>query len=663
MTLRLVRRFSSLVLVLAAGLIGSAGLSDAAALAPARPPVVLFAVPGLTWADVTAMPQLQALASRSAVGELSVKTRGQVTSCAAGLLAVSAGDRTTASDRSCRLDMAGWPLLRASNVDGRYDTRVGGLGSALQAAGVRTVAVGQQAVPLLADFAGSVDDVAANFGEAVQRGGVIGVLDSRLYAAAGARRVAARVAVDADLATVVGRLPAGATLMVAGVSDLSTGGPQLHALVLSGPAWAHTELRSSAAGRAPYVQLIDVAPTLLTAAGARVPAYMVGRPMQPGTAAVPAISKFVDDNHHAVLERTLGQQVFLALGVAAIVMMVLAAGTARRGRQIGRGLARLIAPAPMLAFVGNAFPWWRWSPWAYGGIVLAGCLILAVVTSMIARRHRVAAIVVVPIVSIVVLAVDQLAGSPLQLSSPLGDSPLAAGRFSGMGNLDFAILAASALLVAGIAGGRLSRAPAVLAAGLILVVAIVVDGAPGLGNDIGGVLALVPAGLVLLALVADVRITRLRAAGIVVMTIVVAVGVALADYSRPPTAQTHVGRFVGQILHGGAGTEVHRKLDASLASFGLTVGTFVVGFALVLAVVARHRIRAAVSEVAGGPPAVIAVGVVAVLGVALNDSGITIAAMAAIVATSAFYGAGPLGTRSAAASSAEPADAIGGATG
>ena len=646
-------------------LIGSTGWAAATPVqVVSRPPVVLFAVPGLLWADVLTMPHLRALAARSAVGELSVKTSGRVTQCAVGLLAVSAGNRTSAPTDSCRIDMSSWPMLRASNEHSRFDARVGGLGDTLQSAGVTTVAVQNLAVPMLANFAGAVDTVAPTVGKAVQgvqAGGIVGVLDPDLYAVPVARRPAARTAVDDRIAKIESQLPTGATLMVAGVSDLADGfgsSPQLHALVVSGPGWTHTELRSPTTGRAPYVELIDVAPTLLNAAGVPVPSYMVGRPMQASGSPAPAIAAFVDDNHHAVSEPVLGQRVFLALGIAAIVMMVLAAGPVRRGHDAARWLARLIAPAPALIFLANAFPWWRWSSWAYGAIVLAGCIVVGAVTAVVARRHRVAGMVAVPVFSMVVLSIDQFVGSPLQQSAPLGDNPLTAGRFSGMGNLDFAVVAASALLLAGIIGGQLARTPAIVVAGAIAAVAIAVDGAPQLGNDIGGVLALVPATLVLIALVAGMRITKGRVIGIVVTTLVIAVGVALADYSRPPTAQTHVGRFVGQVLHGGASTEVRRKFDASLASFGLTVGTFVAGFAVVLAILARHRIRAALMAVPGGIAAAVGIAVVAVLGVALNDSGITIAAMAAIVATSAFYGAGPGDARSG-----EPAGATAGASG
>jgi hypothetical protein len=134
------------------------------------------------------------------------------------------------------------------------------------------------------------------------------------------------------------------------------------------------------------------------------------------------------------------------------------------------------------------------------------------------------------------------------------------------------------------------------------------------------------------------RLTWRRAALAGLTTLVVAIGVALADYSRPATSQTHVGRFVGQILHGGAGAEVHRKADAALATFGLTVGTFVVGIAILAAVAGWSRVRTSIESIPGLRAGAVAATVTAVLGVCLNDSGIPIAAMAVIVGLSAAYG-------------------------
>ncbi len=652
---RLVPGGLRLVAVTLIGALGVALFGSSAAATPsaraAQPVVVIVAVPDLLWSDVAVMPHLDAVASRGAVGELVVKTAGGVTRCPAGLLAVSAGNRTEApapAGARCAIAAASWPALTQANRRSRYRARLGVLGTTLQAGGVPTVAVGATAAAMLADAAGTVTATVRSLPQALRVGGVIGVVDPGLYDATSQQRAAARRQVDAHLASIVASLPAGATVLIAGVSDAGTGSAALHAVVVAGPGWRHTEMHSSAAGRAPYVQLIDLAPTVLTIERLAVPPTVAGRPMLQSARHVPPISAFIEDNRHAVREGTLGQLTFLIVGILAIMVMCLASLPLTLARRAGGWLARLVAPAPVMMFVANAVPWWRWGNWSYGVVMAAGCIALAVLTTLVMQSRPWAGLIAVPACSFLALVLDQLSGAHLQLSAPLGDNPLVAGRFRGMGNIDFAVMATSGLLVAGVVGGRVRRAAGLAVAGGIVLVALVVDGAPRLGDDLGGVLSLVPAALVLLALLAQVRLTWVRVVGVVVATAVVALGVALADYSRPASSQTHVGRFVGQVLHGGAGTEVRRKLDAVVGSFGGTVGTVLFIVAVVLAVAHHRRLRAAATAAPGVTASTAAIVILAIVATVLNDSGVTIAAMVIVVGFMTVYGAGWSAVRAAA---------------
>lgn len=613
-----------------------------------RPLIVLLAVPGLAWSDVQGMPHLARFVADAAVGELSVKTAGGVTHCSPGMLAVTAGNRTTDVNGSCPILPSSWESLRQTNLHTKYHTTIGLLGTTLQRAGVATVAVGPAAVPLLANEHGSVSHVAPTFAAALaaadtaKSGGVVAVLDPHLYymlEPTPELRAAKAAQVDGDLGQLLPAIPPSATVIVAGIGDIASGRGHLHLVAIRGPGWAHTELRSSAAGRAPFVQLIDVAPTIMHIAGVAIPAAVVGRPMQQSGTAVPAISTYVDDDLHAVSQRTLGQRTFLALGIAVIVLMLLTLLPWQQSRTAARWLARLLAPAPGLVFVMNGLPWWRWGQPYYALLVVGGAALIATGTTVAARRSRAAAAIVPLGATFVALVIDQLTGAHLQFSAPLGDNPIVAGRFSGAGNLDFSEIATSALLLAAILGAWIGGKRGVLTTAGIALVAVVVDGAPQLGNDIGGVFALVPGAIVLTVLAMGARLTWRRGLLALGVTGVVAVGVALADYARPATSQTHVGRFVGQVLHGGAGAEVHRKFDASLSTFGPTVGTFVAAVAIVTAIASWPRLVSALDSLPGLRTGAVAATVTAVLGVALNDSGIPIAAMAVVVGLSAGYGA------------------------
>src|SRR5207237_673358 len=139
-----------------------------------------------------------------------------------------------------------------------------------------------------------------------------------------------------------------------------------------------------------------------------------------------------------------------------------------------------------------------------------------------ARRHPLSPLAWVMGFTAVVLMVDVATGARLQVNSVLGYSPLTAARFFGIGNSAFAVLAATGLLAAAI---HLQYAPrrreALVTVGAVLVLLIVVDGAPSLGGDVGGILTLVPVvGLALLAFTGR-RISWRTVAALVAVTVVV----------------------------------------------------------------------------------------------------------------------------------------------
>jgi hypothetical protein len=246
------------------------------------------------------------------------------------------------------------------------------------------------------------------------------------------------------------------------------------------------------------------------------------------------------------------------------------------------------------------------------------------------RRWRIAG--VVGGLTAAVIVVDAATGSPLSLDAPFGDNPIIAGRFHGIGNVAFALLGTGALLLAAtlVAGKQGARS-----AGTVLGIgagAVVVDGYPGLGDDFGGVLALLPAVCVLALVVSGLRVSWRYVLGVVAGTVVIAAVFALVDYSRPAAQRTHLGRFVQQVVDGTAWDVVHRKLGSSLHTFtdGWPRWVSLIWLVLALAVVVgRRRVRLRIGEdvdrrTAGG--LVVALAVLGVLGAGLNDSGLAVTA-------------------------------------
>ncbi|HMF04504.1 MAG TPA: hypothetical protein VKH17_06785, partial [Acidimicrobiia bacterium] len=233
-----------------------------------------------------------------------------------------------------------------------------------------------------------------------------------------------------------------------------------------------------------------------------------------------------------------------------------------------------------------------------------------------------------------VLVLDVLFGAPLQLSNPLGYSPLLAARFSGYGNLAYSALASAAVLLAGLIAHKIGGRRGALVAIALLAVVFVVDGAPMWGSDVGGVLSILPAFVVTGYLLLGIRI-RLRNAFLALVAAVVAlVAFGLFDLTRPSDKQTHLGRlFETSQSRGWSGfstvmeRKIYENLSVFLRSTWLLVVIIVLSFLAYL--YARHhdRLSAITAWVPELRASFIGFAVLSVLGFAVNDSGIAVPGM------------------------------------
>lgn len=630
----------------AAPIVGVASPATPAAAATPQVRAVIIAVPDLRWADVEAMPRLRAWAAHASAAELSTKAASGTTRCADGSLTFAAGDRANADPEiePCDVTPAEFVTTRAANLRSKFGADPGAFGQALADAHVARAAVGPDARALLADDHGQVPQV-PDLPAALGSAQVVAVLDDELYDVTPDNRSASAASLDTLLADQLAQIPSSATVLVAGTSDGATTGMHLHALFIRGPGWRHVALRSPST-RVPYVQLRDLAPTVLSLLHVPVPSVMVGRPAYQTSAAVKTPAHYADDDDHAVTARDVGQDVRAVFAYVAVAVLLLLA-LARRKRLADPAallLGTIAVAAPAFSFLVQLLPWWRWNSWIYALLVLAGGVVVGLACWLARRRSTAFALVIGPAFTAVVLVLDQLTGAHLQLSAPLGDNPIVAGRFHGMGNTDFALMCTSVVLCAGVAAGALRRAghkrAAIAIASALCVIAIVVDAAPTIGDDFGGLLAMGPTAVLLVALLAGMRLTWWRALAAVVVAFAVAVGVAFLDYARPADQQTHVGRFVGQVLHGGAGDTLNRKFDASIASFKNAALSILVGVAIIVAITARRQVAETLRRIDGLTEAAIALVVLAVLGTFLNDSGVVVGGTVVLLAVFAAAASG-----------------------
>jgi hypothetical protein len=216
----------------------------------------------------------------------------------------------------------------------------------------------------------------------------------------------------------------------------------------------------------------------------------------------------------------------------------------------------------------------------------------------------------------------------------LGYSPQSAGRFFGVGNTAFAVLAACTLLLAAV---HLERAPrpreALATVAALFVLVVLVDGAPSLGDDVGGILTLVPVlGVTLLAFRGR-RVTWKGVAAVAGAAVAVLAAATTVDLLRPPDRRTHLGRLVADSWHHGGGelfATIARKADANVRLLRLTPWSWavpVIAAFLLYVLVVRHGWADLLPP--GSPLRLGVVGALAagVLGFVVNDSGVVVTAL------------------------------------
>jgi hypothetical protein len=632
--------------------------------ADVRPAVVVVGVPQLTWADIdaTTTPVLFSLARESAVGSLSVKGADPVSCPDDGWLTLGAGNRASADDRQGDRCVASPLRVRATGdgatIDGFstvYSENAGSddaakLGALVDSlgAGDCVAAAGAPAALGAADHAGHV---------AVYQADVLAAVADRAFLQRCPVTLVAATPDDVD--RVVGAVEAnasvGAVLMVVGVADSLNGhavNAHLHVAIARGSAFSGGELVSASTRRAPFVQLIDVTPTVLQMRGAAQPSDVIGQPWR----AEPGHARDLDTADHiaklADLDRAAqGQRdAIIPFWVTLVALMIAASAVAwaiaqflphRKGK-LGRYVALACAWCALLpaaSFLAGVISWWRapaplavlmvTTAVAAGGLTaFAGWL-----EAMAFRRGSFGLAASVGLITFAVIGLDLLTGAHLQIFTMAGYSPLVAGRFAGIGNVAFGVYAAGAVL-AGAGVALVARRPA-LAVAVVGLLAIAIDGAPLWGSDVGGVLALVPTFCVLAWLVAGVRISWRRGVVVVVVAVAAVAVFAAVDYARPAEDQTHLGRFVGDLLHGGAWRILRRKALADVHLLLYSVLTLLIPLMVIVAVFLVRRppgvLRRSFGDSAALRPALTGWLVLSVVGAVLNDSGVVIPALAVLV--------------------------------
>ncbi|RCG29032.1 hypothetical protein DQ384_22050 [Sphaerisporangium album] len=685
--------------------------------------VVVIGVPGLRWADLSAegTPNLWALVGRGASASMSIRAYprpDRASTCpVAGWLTVSAGRRAGSAALECALPpvpvgsgdggpatVPGWADLRSFNAATSYRAALGTLGQAVRDAGGTVAAVGPGAALAAADRSGNIQkyaDTITKLGDLSRYSLVITDIDDLAQAwqnptatrpasrpgdpAPGTTttppaelesrneappqgdlvdpaRAAALAGVDRRVGEVLRLVPAGATTLVAGLSDVSAAA-HLHVALAAGPSPAGRpyepgHLTASSTRQDGLVTITDLTTTVLDTLGVPVPTGTVGRPWLPGGPAPASIHETVRELADADLASRVLVEVrgpFFAVFVAVQLLFYGLAALAVRRR---KGGARVLAATRVMAvasgavavstFLAQLVPWWNLGHPMAALIVTIMCLAGLLAALAFAgpwRSHVLGPLTVVAGVTSLALLFDVLTGSRLQVNAVTGYEPVTGGRFYGFSNIAFAVYATGTILaLAGVAQALVDRGRRRLALVVCLAYglpAIFADGWPSWGADFGGVPAFVLGFAVFMMLLSGRRITFSRLVVVGVAGVALIAVIAFADRLRPAEQRTHLGAFAQQVVDGEALPVVGRKLGAML---GITIGNWqlsllsLVALAFLYFVLARpSRWGASALSLAYERAPALHAGLfgtltAALAGFLLNDSGIAIPAMALTVA-------------------------------
>ena len=592
--------------------------------------VVVVGVAGLRWEDVTeeATPTLWQLAERGSIGSLSVRSARQPTCPADGWLTLGAGnyaawnddpvvgrcpDLKIAVEQPDRIG-ANVPGQRSAGRHNKEKLPWGAVPGALAESVRCTVAVGPGAAVAAARPFGRVDRYEQQLPADPRQllsSCALSILDlgSVVGEDPAVRAASAKVA-DAELARVLAARPERSLVLVAGVSDTDDVS-RLHVAVADGPGWERAWLTSGSTGRDGYIQLIDLAPTVLAALGRPMPERLfIGQPataVEGRPANLPAaVTEPADADREVHAQRRVtvwffgllaGFQFLLALAVLPLLRRARRHAGPTGPEPVSRRVvavvemllvaAALAIPAALLA---DIVPWWRGD---HAGLYFGGVtvLLLAAATAGVRLSRGYAGTLgpvgVVAGLAALAVGADVVTGARLQLNGVTGYSALAGGRYTGLGVVGLGVFIAGTLLFAGWLAQRVrrSRRPAVMV--LVGGVGVILVGSPYLGGDLVGAVALTAGVSAAAVMSTGGWLTFGRLAGATVAGLAVTVGFAVLDLSQPEAERGSLGRFVGALGDGTSGLTVHRSGASSLQTlFGspLTVialvGILLVWFAL-----------------------------------------------------------------------------------
>ena len=562
--------------------------------------VIVAGAAGLRWEDLDPQrtPTLWQEASRGSIGWLSVKSAQRVTCPDDGWLTFGAGN------------YAGWPPLTSASTCSLAApgiTQPDAIGADLtaQAIAVRenqdrlpygavpgalaesvrcTAAFGPGAAVAAARPFGRVDKYQPQLpadAKGLFSTCPLSVVDLGTIAGSGVAREAAVELADATLARVVAARPERSLLVVAGVADTDRT-TRLHVAIAEGQGWDGGWLTSAGTGRDGYLQLVDLAPTVLSALGKVSPAKLFAGRTATVVSGKPAELADAVQGAHNADQRAGAQNAVAAIfftvlaGVQLLLFVLIVPVMVRARRHAGpTGPAlpppRLVAvfelalvaaalaiPAGLLA---DAVPWWRGShPAWWFGLATFGLIVLGTAVIRLSPRYAgtLWPLAAVAGIGTVVVGVDLLTGAQLQLNGVAGYSAIQGARYAGVGGVGLGVFVTGLLVLAGCLAQWVRKPWRPVIVVLLGGFGVVMVGSPYLGADPVGAIAVTAGVCVAAAISTGGWLTLQRFAWAALAGLAVTIAFAVMDLRRPELERGSLGRFLSALGDGTGGPAMQR---------------------------------------------------------------------------------------------------------
>ncbi|WP_250009684.1 hypothetical protein [Actinoplanes sp. M2I2] len=567
--------------------------------------VIVAASAGLRWDDLDPQrtPTLWQEATKGSIGWLSVRSAMRVTCPSDGWLTLGAGNYAAWPRRATgsRCDPAGPALTQPDDIGANLTEQrsvvqnnqdrlpYGAVPGALAESVRCTYAFGPPAAMAAARPFGRVDKYRPSL--PADPAGLLtqcnlSVVDLGTVSGSGDQRQQAVRAADATLARVVAARPPRSLLLIAGVSDTERPA-RLHVAIAEGDGWNGGWLTSAGTGRDGYLQLIDLAPTVLTALGRPAPEKLfAGRPAtvvedRPADVA-DAMLGVHNADQRALAQNAVAGIFFKVLAGLQILLFLLAVPVMVRARRHtgprGPALppARLVAvlelaliaaalaiPAALLA---DATPWWRFGhpAWVFGGVT---GLFIVIGTALVRFAPRYGRTLwpmgAVAAIGALVVGLDLLTGAQLQLNGVAGYSAVFGGRYAGVGGVGLGVFVTGLLVLAGSLAQWVTKQWRPVVVVLLGGIGVVVVGSPYMGADPVGAIAVTAGVCVAAAITTGGWLTFPRFAWAALAGLAVTIAFAVVDLRRPAADQGIVGRLLTELGNGTAGPAMQRTATAN----------------------------------------------------------------------------------------------------